>query len=245
MPNCWISLSASCAAPPAPEPSSIFSIIAFLILGSGFTALLILLIITLMRRYERVRTEALMMAATGIGLSLSPVDEEQRCVALHQFRAGSVGTGRKVRNVISGTWSGREVLFFDYRYVVGHGKNRRAYSQSLMLMTLERAFPDFIMCPEGSFSRVGQMFGAADIDFLTHPEFSKSYTLMGKDEDAIREGFSIDLLEYFEGKSGFSLESCCGQLLFYCNNKRCRPDALEAFFEEAFEVADALGGKLP
>ena len=215
--------------------------------------LLILSVFAFQRRQERLRAEALadvsfkISTAGGVGssFSLSVEDSEGRCVRLQEFRVGGIGRNRKVRNVLSGEWSGRELLCCDYRYVVGHGKHQRSYSQTIMIMRLPRPLPAFVMAPEGFFAKIAQVFGAKDIDFATHPEFSKSYVLKAKDEEEIRSTFSFDLLEYFERQQGLTLESHDGLLLFYRAKKRCKPEAIEAFFEEGFEVLDALEGKLP
>jgi len=206
-------------------------------------------VLVLIRRQARQRAEAFVEVLgsqfAGADLEFDPEDSLGRCVRLQEFKVGSAGGRRKMRNVISGVWKGREVLCCDYRYVIGHGKHQRAYSQTIMMMSLAPSFPSFVLGPEGFFAKIAQTFGASDIDFPTHPEFSKSYVLKGKDEEAVRAAFSFDLLEYFEGQLGLTLESHDGLLLFYRVNKRCKPTALEAFLEEGFEVLDALGGKFP
>ena len=206
-------------------------------------------VLAFVRRQARLRSEGFMEALedqlSGADLEFSQEDSLGRCERLQEFKVGSVGRRRKVSNVVSGVWEGREVLCCDYRYVVGHGKHQRAYSQTILIMNLVRPFPPFVMGPEGFFAKIAQVFGASDIDFQTHPEFSKSYVLKGKDEEGVRAAFSFDLLEYFEAQRGLTLESHDGLVLFYRVNKRCKPAALEAFFGEGFEVLDALAGKFP
>ena len=223
-------------------------------LGIGLLVLLgILLVISFARRRERLRREAFAEVLHKINareepeasLEFSEEDSEGRLTRLQEFRVGGMGRRRRVRNVVYGSWAGREVLCCDYRYVVGHGKHQRSYSQSILMMKLGSSFPPFVMAPEGFFAKVAQVFGASDIDFLTHPEFSKNYVLKGKDEGEVRAAFDFDLLEYFEQRGGLTLESHDGLLLFYRANKRCKPELLEMFFEEGFEALDALSGKFP
>ena len=219
----------------------------------GVTCLVILLALLFQRRNERVRAETfvdVLLQLSGAGddgtsLEFSHKDTEGRLTRLQEFRVGGLGRRRRVKNVIYGKWLGRELFCCDYRYVVGHGKHQRSYSQTILMMSLESSFPPFVMAPEGFFAKVAQVFGASDIDFLTHPEFSKSYVLKGKDEDEVRAAFGFDLLEYFERRQGLTLESHDGKLLFYRANKRCKPDSLAVFFEEGFEVLDALSGEIP
>jgi hypothetical protein len=133
-------------------------------------------------------------------------------------------------------------MFCDYRYKTGHGKNSRRRSMSVLFLSLERPCPDLSMGPEGVASKIFQAFGAKDINFLTHPEFSKSFILRGDDEDAIRERFDFDLLEFFEGWGGVSLEVSSGELAYYRYNRRCKPELLEAFIEEGFALKAAFDG---
>ena len=179
-----------------------------------------------------------------MGLEFWEKDDEGLCARIDQFKVGNMGHSKTVKDVISGVRAGEEVLFCNYRYVVGHGKHRHVSRQSIMVMKLKRTLPDLVMAPEGFFSKVGQVFGAADVDFLTHPEFSKRFVLKGDDEETIRELFTFDLLEYFEQRLGMTLEVFQDELVFYRSNKRCKPEALESFLMEGFEVKAALEGKI-
>ena len=214
------------------------------VIGLFLLTLLIVMLVKRARRRERLRVAALGEVATGLGLEFWEKDDEGLCARISRFKVGNVGHSKIVKDVISGVFGGEEVLFCNYRYVVGHGKHQHASRQSLMFLTLKRSLPDLVMAPEGFFSKVGQVFGAADIDLLTHPEFSKRYVLKGDEEETIRELFTFDLLEYFEKRLGLTLEVFQDELVFYRSNKRSAPEDLESFLTEGIEVKSALEGKI-
>jgi len=215
------------------------------VIGALLLILLIVMLIKRARRQDRLRVAALGEAASALGLEFWEKDDEGRCARISRFKVGNVGHSKVVKDVISGVRGGEEILLCNYRYVVGHGKHQHASRQSLMFLKLKGSSPNLVMAPEGFFSKVGQVFGAADIDFLTHPEFSKRYVLKGDEEESTRELFTFDLLDYFERKLGLTLEIFEGELVFYRSNKRSKPEDLESFIAEGLEVKAALEGRIP
>jgi len=213
------------------------------IIAVGVAVVVVTVIIVLSRRYERNRKESLAEIARANDLELVADEDGVHRARVEGFKLGNVGRGRRLKNVISGAWAGEDLMFCDYRYTTGHGKHSSRHSLSILFLSLDRPCPDLIMGPEGVFSKVAQAFGAKDIDFLTHPEFSKSFILRGEDEDAIRERFDFDLLEFFEPWRGVSLEVSGGELAYYRNNKRCKPELLDAFIEEGLALKAAFDGK--
>ena len=55
-----------------------------------------------------------------------------------------------------------------------------------------------MLYPESFLSFIGEGFGYNDIDFASHPHFSKRYKLSGKDEMTIRQMFHPQMLSYFD-----------------------------------------------
>ena len=75
-----------------------------------------------------------------------------------------------------------------------------------------------------------------DIDFVTHPIFSKSYLLRGDNEAAIRGLFNNKLLNFIQSQQKISIEGSGDQLIFYRNKNRVKPEEVESFMEEGFQV---------
>jgi len=208
----------------------------------GVVVVVVTVVTVVSRRYERRRLESLGEIARAHDLQLGADEDGAHRAHVEGFKLGNVGRSRRLKNVISGAWAGEDIMFCDYRYKTRHGKNSRRHSLSILFLSLERPCPDLSMGPEGVASKIFQAFGAKDINFLTHPEFSKSFILRGDDEDAIRERFDFDLLEFFEGWGGVSLEVSRGELAYYRYNRRCKPELLEAFIEEGLALKAAFDG---
>ncbi len=59
---------------------------------------------------------------------------------------------------------------------------------------------NFSFDSESFFHKIRNIIGYKDIDFDTHPNFSKNYLLNGEDENAIRNVFNEGVLYFFENK---------------------------------------------
>ena len=70
----------------------------------------------------------------------------------------------------------------------------------------ELRLPSFSLKPEGFLHRLVASLGLQDINFDTHPEFSRMYQLQGSDEESVRELFQPGVLEYFEQHKGLCVE---------------------------------------
>lgn len=80
------------------------------------------------------------------------------------------------------------------------------------------------------------MFGYQDIDFDTHPVFSKKYLLRGAEEDSIRERFTGDVLNHLEQTKGLSLEGYGELLVMYRKGKRIPASGLNDRMVEGFGI---------
>ena len=94
--------------------------------------------------------------------------------------------------------------------------------------------PEFALRPENLFDKIGDVFGGQDIDFESHPKFSKSYSLRGSDEQKVRETFTDEVLSSFENQTGISTEGGGDQLIFYRAGKRIDPDQVRSFKQGVF-----------
>ncbi len=189
-------------------------------------------------RWEQQRTERLRQAADELGFEFSPAGDSVLESWLAKFRLFSQGHSRKLWNVLRGRTADLDVAVFDYKYTVGSGKNARTYKTSAACFRAEDlAVPEFGLRPEGFWLRVGAaVFGFQDIDFDTHPKFSRNYLLRGPDEEAIRAAFTPTVLDYYEDRPGLSTEGAGNVLLFYRHGVRIDPADVRAFLEDGFAV---------
>jgi hypothetical protein len=200
----------------------------------GFAIMsLIVAIIVADRRAKRKRTEGLQAAAATMKFTFSPEDDPALRGRLAGFHLFSQGRSRKIRNVLRGRAGDTDVLMFDYRYTTGSGKNSHTWKQTVMVFESAGAnLPDFSLRPEHIFHKLGQVFGYQDIDFDSHPGFSKHYLLKGSDEQQLRNIFTTDVLSFYETQKRVSSEAAGGQFLYYRAGKRIAPDKVADFIRD-------------
>jgi hypothetical protein len=191
--------------------------------------------------YEKKRREALEKAAEELGLPFFPKGDPTLLTALGSFNLFSQGRSRKITNVLHGDSGDVELGIFDYQFTTGSGKNSTTWKQTVVYFhspTLN--LPQFSMRPQSFFHVIGKVFGYQDIDFTTHPVFSKNFVLQGPSEQAIRTLFRPELLTLLEEKRGVSLEGQGQQLVFYRHNNRSKPEQIRDLMTEGFSLYKLL-----
>jgi hypothetical protein len=186
---------------------------------------------------EKKRTEKLRLVAEEIGLTFYPKGDSNTFKSLSGFHLFSQGHSKKLKNLMLGEANDIEVKIFDYQYTTGSGRSSHTWNQTIVCFySPELELPGFALRPETFFDRIGSLFGYQDIDFDTHPLFSKSYLLRGKNEQAIRNLFQESVLSYYEDHSGLSTEGGGNYLIFYRASKKVKPENIRSLLEEGFEV---------
>lgn len=189
-------------------------------------------------RAEKKRTVEFAAAAADLGFEFFPLGDKElegRCAGLHLF---SQGHSKKLRNVLRGRTNDLDVALFDYTFTTGHGKHAHTHRTTGACFQADLRLPAFSLRPEGFWQKVGSLLGYKDINFDSHPQFSKAYQLKGPDEEVIREAFDEAVLDFFQAKPGLSVEAAGDVLVFYRQDKRVPPAEMKAFMAEAFQVLD-------
>ena len=208
-------------------PIFIFCLIALLVGGGVLYSM----------HAAKKRRENLLATAESMGLTFCPDGDEALLDQLSSFKLFNQGRARKMKNLIQGDSGEVSIAIFDYQYTTGSGKNSHTHLQSVVaLQSHELVCPDFTMRPEGMFDKIGSALGFQDIDFESHPVFSKSFVLQSSNEAAIRQYFTPSLLEFFQTKPGISVEAQSGTLFFYRSGKRISPEQIKNNLAQAYEV---------
>ncbi|MFT5302848.1 MAG: hypothetical protein ACI87E_003077 [Mariniblastus sp.] len=190
---------------------------------------------------QKKRREAFEATAESMGLVFFPDGNQDLLTQLGDFKLFNQGRSRKMRNLIQGDSGEVSIAIFDYQYTTGSGKQSHTHVQSVVaLQSNEIVCPDFTMRPESMFDRVGSALGFQDIDFDSHPEFSKRFVLKGSNEPAIREFFTQIVLDFFAAQPGISVEAQSGSLFFYRSGKKIKPDEVKDNLGQAYEVFGML-----
>ena len=211
----------------------IFVALGILILGGIFI---------LVRHFDRKRLEALEAVARGLDLRFQLKDTDKTHKNLEQFHLFSQGHGKRLSSIMRGSAQGIELMICDYRYTVGGGKNSHTYRQTVVLFSSERLnLPGFTLRPQNFFHKIGKAFGYSDIDFDSYPDFSGRYLLRGENENAVRMIFKNPVIKFFEGSDKLCCEGIGDQLLVYRGGKRVKPELIDDFLGQGFEVFGLLG----
>jgi len=199
--------------------------------------LFVSVILLIVRQREKARSAQLEVVSDELGLQFQSEGNPEIQDLHNHFRLFDQGHARKNRNVMSGQTENVGITIFEYRYTTGGGKNQETHQQTLISFhSPTLSLPKFELRPENLFHKIGQMFGYKDIDFDTHPLFSKRYLLRGQDEDAVRELFTSEVLEFFESQKKVSVEAAGDRLIYFRAGKRIKPNQTRQFMEEGFRI---------
>lgn len=192
-------------------------------------------------RSAKIRREAFIEVAESMGLTSYPDGDGELLERFGAFKLFNQGRARKMKNVVQGDSGEVKLAIFDYQFTTGHGKQTRTHYQSIIsLQSPNLNCPAFTMRPEGMFDKIGSALGFQDIDFESHPTFSKMFVLKSPNEEAVRQYFSPRMLEFFETKKGISVEAGHGAMFFYRSSRRIKPEEIKDYLAQAYEVYGAM-----
>ena len=154
----------------------------------------------------------------------------------------SVGYLPRLSHLKRGTIDGVDVAVFDYQYVIRESpKSRRTRTvcHSVVWQQRRRAgFPEFFIRPTTWHDRdvIEWVSGRDDINFQSHPTFSRAYLLSGDAEHAIRELFTDDVLAFYEQHGGRSTESAGNNLIYYRDGVSVGPARIQSLLQESLQL---------
>jgi len=182
------------------------------------------------------RTEACQAQAGAMGLEFAETADEL-IGRLGDFALFKRGRRKRTRNVLTGDAGDVKICIFDYRYTTGRGKQKRVHKQTVVLLeSANIQAPAFSMRQQSFFDKFGKVLGFQDIDFTSHPKFSKMFVLQGPDEQAVREFFTPSLLEFFETQEKVNVEGGFGRVMIYVGRKMLPPEEAKDALAKAYEV---------
>lgn len=209
--------------------------ILFIVIGLAVVGV----VISIAVYFDRKRTRAISEKAEEMGLQFEKTANHLTADITSRFELFQRGRGAKSANLVYGATNGTGVWMFDFQYSTGSGKNRRVHNQTVCCFSsTELQLPRFNLYRESLLSRIGSgVFGMQDIDFETHPDFSKTYVLKGDSEVEIRECFHEQILSFFETQDkNLCVEGDGERLLVYRRSKRVKPELLKDFLSEGFGI---------
>jgi hypothetical protein len=211
-------------------------ILFFVLFGTVLIGGLIIAAI-ISRKREQERTRQFANVASLLGWQFSDAADLGWIPNLEKFALFTQGHSKSITDVMYGELNGIKAAFFDYHYVVGHGKNRSTYNQSVAYFEPRNLnLPFFSLRPERTFHKIISAFGYQDIDFGNRPDFSSRYLLRAPDEGAVRQSFNDALLGFYEMNQGTSTDGGGNQLFIFRQNSRVEPHEAQAFLNGALQL---------
>ena len=190
---------------------------------------------------NKKRTKQLAGIASDLKLSFYPDGKDSifESISFGDFVYGCA------KNMMHGEVNNAEFAIFDHLYqetkpsANGLGRSSRLHKQTVIYFkSTNLKLPRFTLSPENFFhTDVGQ-----DIDFRSHPDFSKRFLLHGENEPRIRRFFTDKLLTFLELQQKITVEGGGDQLLLYRDNKRVPPEEWQSFIDQGFQFFNEFVG---
>jgi hypothetical protein len=173
------------------------------------------------------------------------------------------------KTVLVGDVNGVRVTLADYNFSPPGTKRKTKETTLLTIQTNSLSLPPFTLMPSGwLIDSLSSMVGYRDINFDSHPQFSKQYLLRAFDEGdqgnefsryeeastsafkesenepLVRDLFTHELLDLLETNSGVSLEGRGDQfILRRFTNQPVPTDELTAFVELGVKILSLISTK--
>jgi hypothetical protein len=162
--------------------------------------------------------------------------------AIAPFKVFALGRDQKAFNALLGRVGECDVIFFEYQYTIGNGKNSQTHLLSVVLLPDGAAGrPNFQVTPRTFFDKFASLFTTKGIELEDAGEFNRRCKLIGRDEDGLRKTFNPELVEYLGRDGRWHIEVLNGQLLLH-RQTRLKPDKCPGMVTDALEVRDLLRG---
>lgn len=160
--------------------------------------------------------------ARSLNVPFAPVDDDGIIQLLKSFNIYSKWVHKqKIKNIIrlDDAFLETRLLIFDY-IITKQANNSRIldYQTVYFIQSKKIGLPEILLQPENLFQKIAIFFGGQDINFTSHPEFSKNYRLVG-DSELVSAAFNYDILNFFTIEKDWTMEALNYYLLFYKKNK--------------------------
>lgn len=210
------------------------------LLGIGIVAIAI--IVAISAYFSRKRTHAMNASALAMGFNFEGNDKSKAPnLATTLFTKGS---GKAFRNIMKRRSGGVDVTLFDYSYVTSDGRNAQTHAQTVASYSKPGlGMPQFELQPKGIMGKIVDALSHKNMNFDSHPEFSRRYQVRSPEQERARDLFTPALLSFLESldpKSHWSLEGAEDTAIVFRANKRVKPEELRTFLEETSSLADSF-----
>jgi len=185
------------------------------------------------------RKKELSAWAANAGLTFSPRSDRTYDDRYPEFGCLHRGHSRSAYNIASGSWNGRSLEAFDYRYVTGHGKNRTTHTFSAIILESGLSLKPLRIRSENAFDKLTEFFGTDDIDFES-AQFSREFHVKSPDKKWAYDVLHQRTMEFLLSNPRFSIEFDGEHVICWRN----RPFNLQTR-QSAIGVVEGILDRLP
>ncbi len=188
---------------------------------------------------DKQRREALLLWSQQRGWSLAHGKSKRMSRDYSALKVFQKGHARFAKNIIKGEFHDRPVTMMDYRYTVGHGKNRSTHNRGIVILACDFPTVPLFIRRENPMDRVGEFFGVDDIDFESSA-FSRKFYVKSSDRKWAYDVIHTRTMEYLMRAPSFTIEFGFGEIAVY-QTGWCDTDR----YEKALELAWGLYELVP
>lgn len=188
---------------------------------------------------QRKQTHAMRGVACELGLRFAADGNKALLQRILTSQLAAVGQAHRLTNLIHGTIDDIRVALFDFEYRQGKAN---PHLTIVWLSWRGAKLPAFSLKPRSwiNLDLFEMVSGRSDITFASHATFSENYLLRGEKEVAIRKRFTAAVRNFYEQHSGLSTEVTGNSLLYYRESASLKPDDIQPFVTEAFQLLALL-----
>ena len=199
---------------------------------------ILLLIVVIASRREKLRIQFLGAVATKLGLKAFDRNRSVLPKIIMGFPLLKEGSGRRILNIMQGEMHGVHSTLFDVRNSLGRGKDKIKTMQTVICMqSKDLKLPAFIWHPKEWTEGLSGKKGFVEVDLRQDfPDIDESYSLKAKDVEAVRGLLSEDVVERFTKLRGLAVEADDSYLIFYRPDQLRRPEDLGAFMSNGHKI---------
>jgi hypothetical protein len=181
--------------------------------------------------------------AAAKGLSYADTKDPAIRSRFPAFKCLDQGDNRYAYNVMSGQWSGRDVLAFDYHYEThstdskGHRTTSNHYFSAAIVGSQVPLQPLSIR-PEGFFDKITEFLGVEDIDFES-AEFSRTFFVKAPDRKWAYDVLHARTMEFLLAQPRFSIQFDTRSVIIH-RQGTFQPPEFQAAIETVCGILDRL-----
>ena len=182
----------------------------------------------------------------GFSYMLHVEDDEAFLQSFSRLPLFTRGRTRDVWNIMKGRIQDFEVTVMEFRYSYNSSSTKSTGEVSTQTVVILESdllnLPSFSLTPHKTSTELGKKFFSAlmpalaqftpqDINFDSHPLFSKLYLLQGtrKNEDAVRKLFNRDVIRYYELQKGLCTDGAGNTIMCYSLGEQLSPRTFHLF----------------